>query len=66
MDTLSYSIPDFVRATGISRAKIYEEIKSGRLRSVKVGARTIIPAHEGRAWLDRLAAEAADRAGEAA
>jgi excisionase family DNA binding protein len=54
---LAYSIPEFCSAIGVGRTKVYEEIKAGRLRSIKVGARSIIAAEEGRAWLQRLADE---------
>jgi excisionase family DNA binding protein len=38
-----YSIKDVVVRTGLSRSTIYEEMASGRLRSVKVGRRRLIP-----------------------
>lgn len=41
---LAYSVEEARRSLGISRALIYELITSGRLHSVKVGARRIIPA----------------------
>lgn len=56
-DVLAYSIPDFCRATGTSRSKTYEEIKSGRLRAVKLGARTLIRKPDAQAWLDSLTEE---------
>lgn len=56
-DVLSYSIPDFCRATGTSRSKAYEEIRAGRLRAIKFGARTLIRRQDAEAWLDQLAAE---------
>jgi excisionase family DNA binding protein len=36
------SIKDVVVRTRLSRSKIYEEMDSGRLRSVKVGRRRLI------------------------
>lgn len=58
MDTvLSYSIPAFCEATGTSRSKVYGEIKAGRLRATKFGARTLIRRQDAEAWLDQLAAE---------
>ena len=36
------SIKDIVARTGLSRSTIYEEMDSGRLRSVKVGRRRLI------------------------
>jgi excisionase family DNA binding protein len=37
------SIRDIVARTGLSRSTVYEEMDSGRLRSVKVGRRRLIP-----------------------
>jgi excisionase family DNA binding protein len=37
------SIKDIVVRTGLSRSTVYEEMSSGRLRSVKVGRRRLIP-----------------------
>jgi excisionase family DNA binding protein len=37
------SIKDIVARTALSRSTIYEEMASGRLRSVKVGRRRLIP-----------------------
>jgi len=40
---LSVRIPDACRMTGIGRSKLYELIKDGRIRTIKVGAITLIP-----------------------
>ena len=40
----------------ISRSKLYLELATGRLRAVKCGRRTLIPATEIKAWLDGLPA----------
>lgn len=37
------SIKDIIARTGLSRSTVYEEMDSGRLRSVKVGRRRLIP-----------------------
>lgn len=55
----AYTIPDFCRAYGVGRSYTYEEIKAGRLRIVKAGRRTLIPAADARAWLATLGADAA-------
>ena len=39
---LAHSIRQVVQLTGISRSKIYEEIRDGHLRAVKSGHRTLI------------------------
>ena len=41
---LGYSIREACRASSLSRTTLYEHIKAGRLRSVRCGGRTIIPA----------------------
>jgi excisionase family DNA binding protein len=41
---LAYSVEEAREALGIGRALAYELIMSGRLHSIKVGARRIIPA----------------------
>lgn len=49
-------IKDVVARTGLSRSKVYEEIASGRLRSVKVGARRLVLESAFIDYLDGLAA----------
>lgn len=41
---LGYSIREAVAATSLGRTTIYNHIAAGRLRAVRVGGRTIIPA----------------------
>jgi len=41
---LAYSVEEACQALGIGRALAYELIMSGRLHSIKVGARRLIPA----------------------
>lgn len=48
---LGYRVPEAVSATGIKRSKLYELIKAGELRTVKVGGCTVIPADALRALL---------------
>ena len=40
---IAYTIPDAVRATGMSRTAIYDALKRGQLSAVKRGKRTLIP-----------------------
>lgn len=48
---LAHPIPESCALLGgISRAKLYELLKSGDLKSIKIGGRTFIPRSE----LDRL------------
>lgn len=53
-DALLYSIQDTVTQTGLSRTKLYEELTAGRLRSVKVGRRRMVPAVALEAWIESL------------
>lgn len=41
---IGYSIREACQASSLSRSTLYSHISSGRLRSVRVGGRTIIPA----------------------
>ncbi|MBN9146234.1 excisionase family DNA binding protein [Novosphingobium sp. 1748] len=41
---VGYSIREAVQATSLSKSTIYSHIAAGRLRAVRVGGRTIIPA----------------------
>ena len=49
---LAYSVNQAVGATSVGRSLLYEEIRAGRLKTFKVGARTLIDANDLRAWLD--------------
>jgi excisionase family DNA binding protein len=48
---LALSIAEFATVTGVSRSKLYEEIKAGRLKIAKVGRRTLVSGEAGLAWL---------------
>jgi excisionase family DNA binding protein len=50
------SVARFSEDYGVGRTKIYEELKSGRLRGRKIGKRTIISQDDAEAWLDQLPA----------
>jgi excisionase family DNA binding protein len=50
-----FSIAEFCDATSLGRTRVYEEIKIGRLKAVRVGRRTLISNEEMHAWLLRLA-----------
>jgi predicted DNA-binding transcriptional regulator AlpA len=42
-EKLAYTVPEFVRAFGISRTSVYELMKTGELATVKVAGRRLIP-----------------------
>jgi len=48
---ITYGIADVVEATSVGRSKIYEEIKAGRLKTFKIGTRTLVTAENLYAWL---------------
>jgi hypothetical protein len=50
----AYSVVKFASRHGISRSKLYGEIRAGRLTARKIGDRTIILAKDGKAWRERL------------
>ncbi len=58
----AYSISDFCELVSLGRSKVFEELKTGRLGKVKVGRRTLIPAAEVMAWLERMGAAPVERA----
>lgn len=43
LDPLLHRIPDACRRLSVSRTTLYELIKAGEIRSVKIGARSLIP-----------------------
>jgi len=51
---IAYSVAEFCAAAGIGRSFFYEELKAGRIRVIKAGRRTLIPASELTDWLGRL------------
>jgi excisionase family DNA binding protein len=51
---LAFSIREACELLSLGRSRVYQELKAGRLRFVKVGGRTLIPEVELRAWLERM------------
>jgi excisionase family DNA binding protein len=47
------SIQEVGKQLGLGRDRAYELIRSGRIRSVKVGARLLVPRQELEAWIAR-------------
>lgn len=50
-----YSIAELGQILGLGKTTIYIEIGAGRIKTLKVGRRTLVPATEVAAFLERLA-----------
>ena len=48
------SIDEFCSRYGPGRTKVYQELKSGRLRARKIGTRTVIAEDDAEDWLRHL------------
>ena len=46
------TINAFCAWSSLGRTKVYDEIKLGRLRSIRVGGRRLIRADDAEAWLE--------------
>jgi excisionase family DNA binding protein len=62
MEQLMYRPAEAARVLGMRRTSVFELIKSGRLRSVKLGGARFITADALRAFVRELEQESADRA----
>lgn len=51
---LTHSIAEVSKLTGIGRTTLFNAIREGRLRAVKLGNRTLIRAEDLRAFLENL------------
>lgn len=50
-ENIAFSIQEFCRWAGIGCSLTYKEIEAGRLRTKKVGRRTIIPIGDATSWI---------------
>ncbi len=50
-DRLAYSIAHALAIVPVGRSLLYEEIRAGRLRTFKIGSRTLIADEDLPAWL---------------
>lgn len=53
---LALSIAEVCKATGIGRTSIFNAIREGKLRAVKLGNRTLVRAEDLRTFLESLPA----------
>ncbi|MBA0127310.1 helix-turn-helix domain-containing protein [Haloechinothrix sp. YIM 98757] len=61
-----YRISEAMRLLSMSRSVIYEQIRSGRLRSVKQGRTRLVPAQAIHDYIQLLIHETEDNHGQAA
>lgn len=55
MEIITCPIIDTARALGVGRTKIYELINEGKLKTVKIGRRTLVKTASIRALVDEAA-----------
>lgn len=60
----AYSVEELCRFTSLGRSIIYQEIRRGHLKAVKLGRRTLILASEVERWLNTLPASSPSSTGE--
>ena len=53
---ITYTVADAAKASGLGRTSLYCLIGAGKLRAIKSGARTLIPAESLRSYLASLPA----------
>jgi excisionase family DNA binding protein len=53
---VALSVREFCAAVGCSKTHFYEAVSRGQIRTVKFGRRTLVPACEAEALIERLAA----------
>lgn len=60
-ECLTMVVDSFCQRVGISRSTFYSEVRAGKIRTLKVGAKTLLSVTEPTRYLELLAAEAATR-----
>lgn len=55
-DKLTYTLKEAAAALGVGRTTLWRAVSEGKLRAIKLGSRTLIPADALRRWLATLPA----------
>jgi excisionase family DNA binding protein len=55
LNKVAYTVNEALHVINIGRTKFYDEVKAGRIITVKCGTKTLVPAAEPEEWLKRLA-----------
>lgn len=58
-ERLAYGICEFAKVAGIARQRAFNEARSGRLRTFKLGKRRMVTAQAAAEWLARVEREGA-------
>jgi excisionase family DNA binding protein len=58
---LAFGIAEACAAAGVGRTSLYKAIRSGRLRAIKWGGRTLIRPDDLRSWLEGLSPTPTER-----
>lgn len=53
-DLGAFTVAEFCRRFSIGVTSFYEQVKAGRLRTVKVGRKTLVLRRDARAWIAAL------------
>ena len=62
LERLAYTVEEAATVVGVGRDLLYDEIRTGRLRSKKAGSRRVIARHHLLEWLDGNAGKSDARA----
>jgi len=55
-DPITVTVPTALRVIGIGNSKFYELVKTGRIRTIKCGRRTLVPMQSLRDFLASIGA----------
>ncbi len=59
VDRVADTVTEFCAAVRIGRTRFYHDVKAGRIKIVKIGRKTLVPATERMAYLRRMSGDVA-------